>query len=415
MIGSGLGLGTLVTHACGVEPFVRVLKHVIQRLRTLLALSAVQIRRLSSAAGLQTKVRARDRDGSFVRKERQKHESVILLYVHEQSFEPCTVSPLLGSLVHDTIDLTDLTEAPDPTMGTKASCDTYDMAPNAMLVLSKELQVANLRRKARVVGSTASRSYEFPPDYRKTRTLTPEEVHVVRTMLARKDNTVVATQREANINLTPKILACLAERVWLNDEVINFFFQLLIERNACSHIRGAGGGGDGCAGGVAPPLKVHFFNTFFMEKFLRGGYDYNKVKRWSKKAEVKICELDVVFAPVNVHGNHWCLGVVNFTERRFEYYDSLQGESGDVLVFMRRYVVDEAAQYGSDFDLSGWTDHIPSDIPTQDNGYDCGVFMCKYAEYLSERLEFDFSTADMPYFRRRLLLDLLAMKIESAY
>jgi hypothetical protein len=31
-----------------------------------------------------------------------------------------------------------------------------------------------------------------------------------------------------------------------------------------------------------------------------------------------------VFIPVHVHGNHWCLAIINVELQRFEYYDSLQ-------------------------------------------------------------------------------------------
>jgi sentrin-specific protease 1 len=73
-------------------------------------------------------------------------------------------------------------------------------------------------------------------------------------------------------------------------------------------------------------------------------------------------------------------------------------------------VVDEAAAYSNKpgFDLSGWEDYVPEDIPLQDNGSDCGVFTCKFADYLGERLDLTFSAPDMPYFRRRLMTDLLA-------
>ena len=30
--------------------------------------------------------------------------------------------------------------------------------------------------------------------------------------------------------------------------------------------------------------------------------------------------------PVHVGGNHWCLAVVNFKQKQFEYYDSLGGK-----------------------------------------------------------------------------------------
>ncbi|KAK2562098.1 Sentrin-specific protease 2 [Acropora cervicornis] len=48
------------------------------------------------------------------------------------------------------------------------------------------------------------------------------------------------------------------------------------------------------------------------------------------------------------------------------------------------------------FDLSEWKLAAPKDIPEQLNGCDCGVFACKYAEYLSRGAKFDFDQEDIP-------------------
>jgi sentrin-specific protease 1 len=132
--------------------------------------------------------------------------------------------------------------------------------------------------------------------------------------------------------------------------------------------------------------------------------------------------MDKVLIPVHL-GNHWCLAVINFVDKRFEYYDSLGGENPKCLeVFvtfqyrlittssidkislyfflsidskfydffccelqrLRRYVKDEyRTKHRGEYDLSQWQDYTPLDIPHQQNGYDCGVFMCKFADYLS--------------------------------
>ena len=46
-------------------------------------------------------------------------------------------------------------------------------------------------------------------------------------------------------------------------------------------------------------------------------------------------------------------------------------------------------------------------IPRQFNDFDCGVFLCMYADYLSEGSPLRFSQADMPLFRRRLILAII--------
>ena len=46
-------------------------------------------------------------------------------------------------------------------------------------------------------------------------------------------------------------------------------------------------------------------------------------------------------------------------------------------------------------------------MPAQQNGSDCGVFMTRTADYLARDGRLDFTQADMPYFRRRMVLEIL--------
>ena len=45
--------------------------------------------------------------------------------------------------------------------------------------------------------------------------------------------------------------------------------------------------------------------------------------------------------------------------------------------------------------------------PEQRNTYDCGVFACQIANYLTSDVPLDFTEADMPMFRDRLAADIL--------
>ena len=49
--------------------------------------------------------------------------------------------------------------------------------------------------------------------------------------------------------------------------------------------------------------------------------------------QLKIFSYDKVIIPVHL-GNHWCLAVINFRKKRFEYYDSLGGSGDRVLKVM---------------------------------------------------------------------------------
>ena len=54
---------------------------------------------------------------------------------------------------------------------------------------------------------------------------------------------------------------------------------------------------------------------------------------------------------------------------------------------------------------------VMKDIPQQNNSSDCGMFSCKFAEYLSRRAEITFDQADMPYFRRRMMWEIVKNNI----
>ncbi|ONI28276.1 hypothetical protein PRUPE_1G135200 [Prunus persica] len=68
---------------------------------------------------------------------------------------------------------------------------------------------------------------------------------------------VLVTHENSNIEITGEMLQCLRPRAWLNDEVINVYFELLKEREKRE---------------PQNFLKCHFFNTFFYKKARRLGW-----------------------------------------------------------------------------------------------------------------------------------------------
>lgn len=146
--------------------------------------------------------------------------------------------------------------------------------------------------------------------------------------------------------------------------------------------------------------------------------------------------MDKVLVPVHVNKNHWCLAVINLRDTRFEYHDPMGGRNDRclkvrpinsqsfslvVLFFrwcasqiLRRWLVDEwkdkkSGKGAPSFDVSKWEDFTPGagEIPRQENGSDCGVFMCTFAEYQSRDKPYDFRQGDMNYFRKRMMLELV--------
>jgi hypothetical protein len=71
------------------------------------------------------------------------------------------------------------------------------------------------------------------------------------------------------IPMTRSNISCLRPVTWLNDEVINFYLEMLAERDALL-----------CQSSKTNRLSSHYFNTFFISKLLeRGEFTYSNVRR----------------------------------------------------------------------------------------------------------------------------------------
>eukprot|EP01127_Copromyxa_protea_P021974 TRINITY_DN7698_c0_g1_i1.p1 TRINITY_DN7698_c0_g1~~TRINITY_DN7698_c0_g1_i1.p1 ORF type:complete len:596 (-),score=98.04 TRINITY_DN7698_c0_g1_i1:72-1859(-) len=201
-----------------------------------------------------------------------------------------------------------------------------------------------------------------------------------------------------NIEIRREDLCRLKPCVWLNDEISNFFFQLLAERSQNDK--------------TLP--KIHVFNTFFYQNLSnRGnGYAYNRVARWTKDKD--IFALDKIFIPVHVHGNHWCLAVLNIRDKRIEYYDSMGNSNPKCIENLKKYLLDEhKSKKGEDLDIDTYDVYSPGpDCPQQTNVYDCGVFMCKFADYHSRDLPLTFSQRNIPFFRKQMALQIVNANLD---
>ncbi|XP_071482482.1 uncharacterized protein [Diadema antillarum] len=189
------------------------------------------------------------------------------------------------------------------------------------------------------------------------------------------------------LTITRRDMQTLRGLNWLNDEVMNFYFELLMERSNTRE--------------EYPTL--HYFNTFFYPKLVNSGY--NSIRRWTKRTD--IFAKDMVLVPVHL-GMHWCLAVIDFRDKSISFFDSMGSQNQQCLDALRDYVVSEHAdKKKQEYSMEGWTYQCPRDIPQQLNGSDCGMFACKYAEYVSRDAPITFTQHDMPYFRRRMVWEIL--------
>ncbi|KAI0786043.1 cysteine proteinase [Abortiporus biennis] len=236
--------------------------------------------------------------------------------------------------------------------------------------------------------------------------LPPQDEEHVRHLL-RKKGVIAKCVRE---QVMDKDLALLKPSEWLNDEVINFYGQMILSRSeACKENPGAKS--DPKARGK--PLNVHYFSTFFWAKLKGEGYERARLAKWTKK--IDIFSKDIILIPINHNNAHWTAAAINFRQKRIESYDSMGMERPIVYKLLRMYLdAEHRNKKKKPFDFTGWVDYVMEDIPQQENMFDCGVFTCQFLEYLSRGEEyFPFSQPNMPYFRRRMIWEIGNCKLRD--
>ncbi|GAB1603476.1 sentrin-specific protease 1-like [Argonauta hians] len=192
------------------------------------------------------------------------------------------------------------------------------------------------------------------------------------------------------IQLKRQDMATLSGLTWLNDAVINFYMCMLMERS-----------------NEPGYSKAYAFNTFFYPKLLSSKYE--GVRRWTRKVDIFANKYLII--PIHLE-MHWCLAVVNFQNKTICYYDSIGGKNTQCLETIKNYLCEESLDKKNvAFDLTGWTTTTVKNIPHQMNGSDCGMFACKYADYISRELPITFTQADMPTFRRLMVYEILKKKL----
>merc|ERR1719239_163603 len=260
---------------------------------------------------------------------------------------------------------------------------------NVISLIDERLQ-AHLKITQAAVDETPAVDSEFD-DSQPTEmpALTSEMTAVIKRSQASRGEVLVDAHK---IQITVKDLDTLSSLNWLNDEIINFYMQMIVSRAADSQ-------------GRLP--ATYAYNTFFYSRLMEKGFA--AVKRWTKK--VDIFSYSVLLIPVHL-GMHWCLAVVDVDQKIITYYDSMGGNNEACVKALAAYLEKEHQDKNlhkdqPPLDTSDWSKVIAKKIPQQMNGSDCGMFTCKFAEYKSRRARFTFSQIDMPYFRRRMVYEIV--------
>ena len=195
----------------------------------------------------------------------------------------------------------------------------------------------------------------------------------------RKDLKEVLVGR--GFDLTRGHIRTMLESQLLNDQTINFMLEMLKTNRASS--------------------PFIFLNTFFYKKLEN---EYEKVKRWTKNLDYTKCKK--IFVPVHDEGlKHWFLVVVDLEEKTVENWDSLGRTNEKQTGVIRKWITEE---YDTKMNQKVvFTEKTKNDIPRQDNGSDCGVFVYQYIERTVMGYPMNFGPDDISDLRRRMITNVL--------
>lgn len=122
--------------------------------------------------------------------------------------------------------------------------------------------------------------------------------------------------------------------------------------------------------------------------------------------------LDYIFIPVNQSNAHWALVSVSCRDQTIKYYDSLQGNNGGTLKMLHDLFL-SASIHQNGSKTEDWKMEVCSDLPTQTNNFDCGVFLCQYAYCIASGQTFDVMTGNTDHLRPTMHRELSEGKLRE--
>lgn len=222
----------------------------------------------------------------------------------------------------------------------------------------------------------------------------------------------------------------LQPKKWVNDEIINAYGMLLNKRTddlveAVPNMENKG----------LP--RAHAFSTFFFSKLSEPNtFDYDVVRRWTRRPDIDVLAYDILLFPININKTHWVLVVINMRERCFFYTDSYHSEDaiGATFRICSWLYAEVLSKHGSakaeGLRISKWRSLankyifarrttfpmalVPPNtkvgdqirIPHQEDMNSCGVFVMKNMECLAGGTPLFYSQRHAELIRKRMVRDL---------
>ena len=179
----------------------------------------------------------------------------------------------------------------------------------------------------------------------------------------------------------------LVGKNYLNDLVIEEYMEIIRERNLKAGLPSIGA------------ISVFFYPQFNSLSFEEA---YLFTERWNNKYDLRQC--DIILCPIH-RNDHWSLVSIDTKQKIVEYYDSIIGyrKSTNAPRLMKRYIEEYYRRKG---EKVVFTIKVRNDAPIQENGVDCGVFVCQNAERIARRVYVNTRQDEMAGARKRMMVEL---------
>ncbi|XP_046847127.1 uncharacterized protein LOC124440740 [Xenia sp. Carnegie-2017] len=179
---------------------------------------------------------------------------------------------------------------------------------------------------------------------------------------------------------------------WLSDTVINAFLWKL----SCEYP------------GVLPA------ESYVCQLVQRG---YSTCRLW---ADQNFMAIDKIIFPLNMSGNHWTLLVIDKQKEMVYYLDPMEGHVEEVIseatrVELSQFIKSICAlvDLKSGWSTSTWPIIQPSHY-VQEDGFNCGIIICLFAEYLSQNLDIN-AKFDMRKVRQHVTSTIMGSCYDDIY
>ncbi len=224
----------------------------------------------------------------------------------------------------------------------------------------------------------------------------------------------------------------LNEREWIDDAVIQIYFQLLQNRD------------DALCNLYKNRKASYFLEPFFFLQLLgtvrgvkieQNAPDYTERYNFFELPPYYFDNLKKakrIYVPINVDGNHWIMAVIHVQFFSVVIYDSLyhagrKNNYSDKLLRFGKYLIrwySDAVTFitGDRIDNNQWQCNMYEGNIQQDNGYDCGVYVMMTADFMSDNLLLDemqsnFAVTEFPIMQKffGFSFDLNPFRIKIGY